>query len=113
MAKEKTYRFKINNPDSIPKEGTVEKDILLMPRLMRPKELAKYDLVDLNEGFTKLTIYRTSINMRQTTLSKITGIPVRTIQGWEMRGLNEAKAIMAVKVAKALKCSVEDLMEEE
>lgn len=114
MARGKIYRFKMNKPEgSIPDDGYIEDGLLMLPRLLRPKELAKYDLVDLNEGFTKLTIFRTSINMRQTTLSKITGIPVRTIQGWEMRGLNEAKAIRAVKVAKALKCSVEDLMEEE
>lgn len=114
MARGKLYKFKMNNQNGhIPDDGYIEDGLLMLPRLLRPKELAKYDLVDLNEGFTKLTIFRTSINMRQTTLSKITGIPVRTIQGWEMRGLNEAKAIMAVKVAKALKCSVEELMEEE
>ena len=113
MAKEKTYRFKINNPDSIPKEGTVEKDILLMPRLMRPKELKKYDLEDLNTGFKKLTIFRSSIGMKQATLAELTGLSIKTIQSWEIRGMNEAKAIRAVKVAKALKCQVEDLMEDD
>lgn len=114
MAKEKTYKFKINNPGgAIPKEGTVEKDILLMPRLMRPKELKKYDLDDLNTGFKKLTIFRSSIGMKQQELADLTGLSIKTIQSWEIRGMNEAKAIRVVKVAKILKCQVEDLMEEE
>ena len=114
MAKEKTYRFKINNPGgTIPKEGTVEKDILIMPRLMRPKELKKYDLEDLNTGFKKLTIFRSSIGMKQQELADLTGLSIKTIQSWEIRGMNEAKAIRVVKVAKILKCQVEDLMEEE
>ena len=114
MAKEKTYRFKINNPGgTIPKEGTVEKDILIMPRLMRPKELKKYDLEDLNAGFKKLTIFRSSIGMKQQELADLTGLSIKTIQSWEIRGMNEAKAIRVVKVAKILKCQVEDLMEEE
>ena len=114
MARGKIYRFKMNKPEGpIPDDGYIEDGLLMLPRLLRPKELAKYDLVDLNEGFTKLTIYRTSINMRQTTLSKITGIPLKTIQGWELRGLNEAKAIKAVQIADVLKCNVKELMETE
>ena len=80
---------------------------------MKPKEIVKYDLIDLNKGFTKLTIYRSAIGMKQTTLAELTGFSLRTIQGWELRGLNEAKASKAVRVAKILKCKVEDLMEEE
>ena len=116
MAREKTYKFKMNNPaGAIPKDGyrsEVTEGLLLMPRLMRPKEIAKYDLVDLNKGFSKLTIYRTSVNMKQTTLAMIAGVPVKTLQGWELRGLNEAKAYKAVKIADALKCNVKDLMED-
>ena len=114
MAKEKTYKFKMNNPaGKIPNGGKVEKDILLMPRLMRPKELKKYDLEDLNTGFKKLTIYRTSVNMKQQTLSDLTGISIRTLQGWELNGLNVANVVKAVKIADALKCNVKDLLEEE
>ena len=113
VAKEKTYRYKMCNPTGrIPKGGVIEKDILLMPRLMRPKEIAKYELVDLNKGFKKLTIYRSSIGMKQSRLAEITGLSIKTIQSWEIRGMNEAKAIRAVKVADALKCSVKDLMED-
>ena len=74
MGKERTYKFKMNNPaGTIPKDGfrsEVTEGLLLMPRLMRPKELEKYDLVDLNKGFSKLTIYRSSINMKQTKLGR-------------------------------------------
>lgn len=115
MAREKNFKFKMNDPKgAIPLDGYIDDDgILVMPRLMRPKEIAKYNLTDLNEGFTKLTIYRTSINMRQNTLAKVVGVSVKTVQAWELRGLNEAKAIKAVKVAEVLKCKVEDLMEDE
>ena len=115
MAKEKTYKFKMNNPaGKIPNGGKVEKDILLMPRLMRPKELKKYDLDDLNTGFKKLTIYRTSVNMKQQELADLTGLSIKTIQSWEIRGMNEAKAIRVVKVADALGVKdLRDLMEEE
>ena len=114
MAKEKTYKFKMNNPaGKIPNGCKVEKDILIMPRLMRPKELKKYDLEDLNAGFKKLTIFRSSIGMKQQELADLTGLSIKTIQSWEIRGMNEAKAIRVVKVAKILKCQVEDLMEEE
>ena len=115
MAKEKTYKFKMNNPaGKIPNGGKVEKDILLMPRLMRPKELKKYDLEDLNTGFKKLTIYRTSANMKQQELADLTGLSIKTIQSWEIRGMNEAKAIRVVKVADALGVKdLRDLMEEE
>ena len=112
MGKERTYKFKMNNPaGKIPKDGyrsEVTEGLLLMP-----KEIVKYDLIDLNKGFTKLTIYRSAIGMKQTTLAELTGFSLRTIQGWELRGLNEAKASKAVRVAKILKCKVEDLMEEE
>lgn len=115
MARGKIYRFKMNTPGGkIPEDGFIESDgTLILPRLLRPKDLAKYNLVDLNKGFSKLTIYRTSIDMKQTTLSRLTGIPVRTIQGWELRGLNEAKAIKAVQIADVLKCNVKELMETE
>lgn len=114
MAREKTYKFGLKNPDGkIPKDGWVMDGVLMMPRLMRPKEIEKFNLVDLNRGYTKLTIYRSSINMRQDTLSELTGIPVKTIQGWEFRGLNEAKVTKAIKIADALKCNVRELLEDE
>ena len=115
MGKKRIYSFKMNNPKgTIPKGGYISDDgLLLMPRLMKPKELEKYDLVDLNKGFTKLTIYRSAIGMKQTKLAELTGFSLRTIQGWELRGLNEAKASKAVKIADALKCNVKDLMEDE
>jgi DNA-binding XRE family transcriptional regulator len=115
MAKEKTYTFKRNNPAlPIPKGGYIASNgNLLMPRLMKPKELAKYDLVDLNKGYTKLTIYRSAIGMKQQTLSDLTGISIRTLQGWELNGLNVANVVKAVKIADALKCNVKDLLEEE
>ena len=115
MARESGYKFKITNPaGKIPKGGYIDTEgFLIMPRLMRPKEIAKYQLVDLNKGYTKLSIYRSSAGLRQIDLARITEIPLKTIQGWELRGMNGANVVKAVKIADALKCNVKDLLEEE
>ena len=109
----KAYYYKMNKSWLMPPGAQVEGDVICMKRLLRPKEIKKYDLVDLNEGFKKLTIYRSSIEMTQRELAEQTGIPLKTIQRWELVGLNEGKAISAVKIADVLKCSVKDLMEDE
>jgi DNA-binding XRE family transcriptional regulator len=51
--------------------------------------------------------------MRQSDLAREVGVSVRTIQGWEARGLNEARASKALKIAEILKCNIKDLMEDE
>ena len=61
----------------------------------------------------KLKQIRESAGMSQTELAKATGISVRVIQNYEQgtRPLNGARAITVYQIAKALKCSVEDLLE--
>lgn len=115
MAREKQYRFKMTRSlDRLPKGGEIGYNgDLIMPRLMKPREIEKYGLVDLNEGYTKLTIYRSAIGMKQSELSALTGIPIKTIQGWELNGLNVANVVKAVKIADALRCNVKDLLEDE
>lgn len=61
----------------------------------------------------KLKERRESAGMSQADLATLTGISVRVIQNYEQgtRPLNGARAITVYKIAKALKCSVEDLIE--
>ena len=61
----------------------------------------------------KLKERRESAGMSQADLAALTGISVRVIQNYEQgtRPLNGARAITVYKLAKALKCSVEELIE--
>lgn len=61
----------------------------------------------------KLKERRESAGMSQADLATLTGISVRVIQNYEQgtRPLNGARAITVYKIAQALKCSVEDLIE--
>lgn len=62
---------------------------------------------------TNLSIYRKKSNLTQLELSKLTDIPLRTIQQYEQKqkNINNAKAEYLVKLSKILCCSVEDLIE--
>lgn len=62
----------------------------------------------------KLKERREAVGMSQAELAKETGISVRVIQNYEqgIRPLNGARAITVLKIARALGCTVEDLIEE-
>lgn len=61
----------------------------------------------------KLKAKREAAGMSQADLAASTGISVRVIQNYEQgaRPLNGARAITVYKIAKALHCTVEDLIE--
>lgn len=61
----------------------------------------------------KLKQYREAAGITQAELAKLTGISVRVIQNYEQgtRPLNGARAITVYQIAKALNCTVEDLLE--
>lgn len=56
---------------------------------------------------------REAAGITQAELAKLTGISVRVIQNYEQgtRPLNGARAITVYQIAKALNCTVEDLLE--
>ena len=62
---------------------------------------------------TNLKNLRLRTGVSQSELAEIAGIPLRTIQQYEQRqkNINAAKAETVIKLAKALNCSVEALME--
>ena len=61
----------------------------------------------------KLKEKREAAGISQSALAELTGISVRVIQNYEQgtRPLNGARAITVYKIAKALKCNVEDLID--
>jgi transcriptional regulator with XRE-family HTH domain len=61
----------------------------------------------------KLKQTREAAGITQTELAKASGISVRVLQNYEQgtRPLNGARAITVYQIAKALNCTVEDLLE--
>jgi len=62
---------------------------------------------------TNLKRIRETAGLSQSRLASETGITLRTIQMYEQRDkdINKAQLITAIKIARALGCDVEDLME--
>lgn len=62
---------------------------------------------------TNLKIIRKKLNLTQKELSKISGVPVRTIQQYEQKqkNINKAQTEYLVMLSKTLSCRVEDLLE--
>ena len=62
---------------------------------------------------TNLKSIRIGAKLSQSELAEISGIPLRTIQQYEQKqkNINAAKAETVIKLAKALCCSVETLLE--
>lgn len=58
---------------------------------------------------------RESRGLSQSQLAKASDVPVRTIQKYEINevNINNCKAINVYKMAKALRCKMEDLIEKE
>lgn len=71
------------------------------------------ELYTSRKRITNLKIFRKKAGFSQKVLSEISGVPLRTIQQYEQaqKNINSAKAETVLKFAKALGCSVEDLME--
>ena len=64
---------------------------------------------------TKLQEYRKLAGLSQSQLADKTGIGIRTIQSYESgnRSLENAAAVTVLQFAKALGCTVEDLITED
>ena len=63
---------------------------------------------------TKLRRIRESRQVSQSELSKMSGVPLRSIQLYEQRvnNIDRAQAQTVYKLARALGCNTEDLLEE-
>ena len=71
------------------------------------------ELYNFRKDNTNLKKLRQDAGISQSELAEISKIPLRTIQQYEQnqKNINAAKAETVVKLAKALNCSVEALME--
>ena len=59
---------------------------------------------------TKIQIKREKNNMSRSELSKISGVPLRTLEEWEAERRVPRDVYQIAKVAKALNCLIEDLI---
>ena len=71
------------------------------------------ELYNKRKNDTNLKAIRLDAGLSQSELAEISDISVRTIQQYEQKqkNINAAKAETVVKLAKALNCTVEALME--
>ena len=71
------------------------------------------ELYNKRKNYTNLKAIRLDAGLSQSELAEISDISVRTIQQYEQnqKNINAAKAETVVKLAKALNCTVEALME--
>ena len=53
------------------------------------------------------------MGMTRATLSKLSGVPVRTRENWSIRTRKSPNVYQFYRVAKVLGCSMEDLLEPE
>ena len=62
---------------------------------------------------SNLQYHRNVKNITQKELSELSGVDIRKIQHYEQgfRDINKAEAMTVYKLAQALNCSVEDLLE--
>ncbi len=59
---------------------------------------------------TKIQIKREKNNMSRSELSKISGVPLRTLEEWEAERRVPRDVYQIAKVARALNCLIEDLI---
>lgn len=71
-----------------------------------------YNTMDIAPA-TMIKSIREMRGMSQSQLAELTGISVRVIQNYEQgtRPLSGARAITVYQIAKALRCSIEDLLD--
>lgn len=117
------YYGKKTDKQKYPKDGFLRErtydvpdgcvSVLVYNKILGVDEVKKHDLVDMNSKYKVLTIKRVAVGITQRELARMTGISVRTIQGWELNGMSGATLSKAYLVAKTLGCGIEELLDEE
>ena len=71
------------------------------------------DMFFQNKRTTNLKEKRLEAGLSQSELSKISGVPVRTIQQYEQRqkNINSSKVETVISISKALSCDINDILE--
>jgi len=89
-------------------------NILVYKRMLTAKEMKQYELDDLNNfQYNKLHTRRLEKGMSLNDLSRLSGVPKRTLEYYERTGvgLNNCGAEKAILISDILDCNVRDLME--
>ena len=86
-------------------------DILVYTRRLTDKEMANYELDDLNKPAHRLTIIREQKGIKQEDLAKKLGVSVRTVQGWEINTMNGVPFERVVRVAEVIGVDVMELLD--
>ena len=86
----------------------------MAPSYHRQEEMrCTYSCEKFQKPETNLKAMRTLAGLSQSELAVQADVPVRTIQQYEQRqkDINKAQAETLLRLARALNCNVEDLME--
>lgn len=68
---------------------------------------------DYSENPTKLETVRMEKGINRRELSRRSGVPIRTLEGWASRSRLPRDVYQLYKVAQVLGCHIEDLIEPE
>lgn len=114
-----TFEFKYGmkhrgfSPGCQPKKGLYRRidddtneffDIVSYTRRLSDREIEQYELVDLNKvPASKLTKLREMAGLKQTELARAAKVPLRTVQRYELEGMDGAALSQAVRIADVLK----------
>ena len=66
-----------------------------------------------NDNPIKMEILRKEQGISRQELSRRSGVPIRTLEGWSSRARLPRDVYQLLKVAKVLNCRIEDLLEPE
>ncbi len=66
-----------------------------------------------NDNPIKMEILRKEQGISRQELSRRSGVPIRTLEGWSSRARLPRDVYQLLKVAKVLGCQIEDLIEPE
>lgn len=84
-------------------------DVLVYSRRLTDREIVQYELDDLNnKDIRPLTRYREMAGLRQTELAKMSGVPLKSIQRFELIGMKVCALDTALRLANILGCKAED-----
>lgn len=69
--------------------------------------------MEMRENMTKIDRKIVEVGITRAELSRRSGVPIRTLEAWGKRIRTPRDVYVLLKVAKALDCRIEDLIEPE
>ena len=63
------------------------------------------------QGNNRIVEIRTHAGLSRAELSRLSGVPIRTLEGWELGQRKPRDVYQLQKIAKVLDCKIEDLIE--